>query len=50
MGNSDLTVIHWMLPGDESGPRARVDIEHVRKARDQYIANFVAFNFKRQAA
>jgi protein gp37 len=48
MGRLDLTGIHWVLLGGESGPRARpMDIEWVRGVRDQCIESAVAFNFKR---
>ena len=48
MGRLDLTRIHWVLLGGESGPRARpMNIEWVRVVRDQCIESAVAFNFKR---
>ena len=47
MGRLDLTRIHWVLLGGESGPRARpMNIEWVRVVRDQCIESAVAFNFK----
>jgi protein gp37 len=48
LGKIDLSRIHWVLLGGESGPRARpLDADWVREVRDQCIENSVAFNFKR---
>ena len=43
----DLTDIHWLIAGGESGPRhRRVDIEWIRALRDQCAQDGVAFFFK----
>lgn len=43
----DLTDIHWLIAGGESGPRHRpVRIEWLRDLRDRCHANGVAFFFK----
>ncbi|WP_265545088.1 phage Gp37/Gp68 family protein [Roseomonas mucosa] len=47
IGQLDLTGIHWVIVGGESGPRARpMDAEWVRDIRDQCIAAGVPFFFK----
>jgi len=47
VGQLDLTGIHWVIVGGESGPRARtMDAEWVRDIRDQCIASGVPFFFK----
>jgi protein gp37 len=47
IGTLDLSGIHWVLLGGESGPRARpIDIDWVREIRDQCSAQKVAFFFK----
>ncbi len=47
IGQLDLTGIHWVIVGGESGPRARpMDAEWVRDIRDQCIAACVPFFFK----
>lgn len=47
MGAIDLTDIHWVIVGGESGPRARpIDPAWVREIRDQCVAAKVAFFFK----
>ncbi len=43
----DLTGIHWVIVGGESGPHARpMDLAWARSVRDQCIARGVAFFFK----
>lgn len=43
----DLSEIHWVIAGGESGPGARaVDISWIRSIRDQCNASGVAFHFK----
>ena len=45
--NLDLTDIHWLIAGGESGPRARrIEEEWVLDLRDQCAAADVAFFFK----
>ena len=47
MGRFDLSGIHWVIVGGESGPRARpMDPQWVRDVRDQCLAARVAFFFK----
>jgi protein gp37 len=47
VGQLDLTGIHWVIVGGESGWRARpLDIEWVREIRDQCVRESVAFFFK----
>ena len=47
LGSLDLTDIHWVIAGGESGPGARpVKIEWLRELRDQCQAQNVAFFFK----
>ncbi|MBV8520497.1 MAG: phage Gp37/Gp68 family protein [Acidobacteria bacterium] len=47
LGTVDLTGIHWVIAGGESGHRARpLDPEWVRSLRDQCAAAGVAFFFK----
>jgi protein gp37 len=47
IGAMDLTGIHWVIVGGESGPGARpIDPEWVREIRDQCLAQGVAFFFK----
>jgi protein gp37 len=47
MGRLNLTGIHWVIVGGESGPRARpMDPQWVRDVRDQCLAARVAFFFK----
>ena len=47
VGAVDLTGIHWVIAGGESGPGARkVDIEWLREIRDRCQAERVAFFFK----
>ena len=47
MGAIDLTGIHWVILGGESGPGARpIKIEWAREVRDQCVAQNVAFFFK----
>lgn len=43
----DLTDIHWVIAGGESGSRARpVDVEWLRELRDQCVETGVPFFFK----
>jgi protein gp37 len=47
VGKIDLTNIHWVIVGGESGPRARpMQIEWVRDIREQCLEQGVAFFFK----
>ena len=47
LGSLDLTDIHWVIAGGESGPGARpVKVEWLRELRDQCRAQNVAFFFK----
>ena len=47
VGTIDLTGIHWVIVGGESGPRARpMQIEWVREIREQCLDQGVAFFFK----
>ena len=47
IGQLDLSGIHWVIAGGESGPGARpMDIEWVREVRDQCLKARVAFFFK----
>lgn len=47
VGKVDLTGIHWVIAGGESGPGARpMAIEWAREIRDQCAAQHVAFFFK----
>lgn len=47
MGELDLTGIHWVIVGGESGPRSRpMEIEWVRSIRDQCKKQKVPFFFK----
>ncbi len=47
LGSLDLTDIHWVIAGGESGPGARpVKVEWLRELRDQCQAQNVAFFFK----
>ena len=47
IGDVDLSGIHWVIVGGESGPGARpIDPEWVRSIRDQCLAQGVAFFFK----
>lgn len=47
LNNLDLTEIHWLITGGESGPGARpMDPEWVRDIRDQCVQAKVAFFFK----
>ncbi len=47
IGSLDLTGIHWVIVGGESGPRARpMDPSWVRDIRDQCADQGVAFFFK----
>lgn len=47
MGKMDLSGIHWVIVGGESGPRARpIEGHWVRDIRDQCLAAGVAFFFK----
>lgn len=47
LGKLDLTGIHWVIVGGESGPRARpIEEQWVREIRDQCIETDVAFFFK----
>jgi len=47
IGELDLSGIHWVIAGGESGPLARpLDIEWVREVRDQCLDARVAFFFK----
>src|SRR6476661_558697 len=47
LGRVDLTGIHWMIVGGESGPRARpMNPDWVRRLRDQCQAAGVSFFFK----
>lgn len=47
IGHIDLTGIHWVIVGGESGPRARpMQIDWVRDIREQCINQDVAFFFK----
>ena len=43
----DLTGLHWVIAGGESGPQARaVDLDWVRELRDDCASSGVAFFFK----
>lgn len=45
--NLDLTGIHWVIVGGESGPKARpIDLEWVLEIRDQCLESAVPFFFK----
>lgn len=47
MGSLDLSGIHWVIAGGESGPGHRpVDPDWVREVRDQCVDQNVAFFFK----
>jgi protein gp37 len=47
IGTIDLTGIHWIIAGGESGPGARpMNIEWAREVRDQCAAKGVSFFFK----
>ncbi len=47
LGEIDLTGIHWLIAGGESGPRARpMHPDWARSLRDQAVAAGVAFHFK----
>ena len=47
VGKVDLTGIHWVIAGGESGPGARpVDVDWLREIRDQCQSSRVAFFFK----
>jgi protein gp37 len=47
LGRVDLSGIHWMIVGGESGPRARpMHPDWVRRLRDQCQAAGVSFFFK----
>ena len=47
LGELDLTGIHWVIVGGESGPGARpMDVEWVRSIRDQCRALRIPFFFK----
>jgi protein gp37 len=47
VGSVDLTGIHWVIAGGESGPRARpMAVEWAREIRDQCEEQGVAFFFK----
>ncbi len=47
VGDIDLTDIHWVIAGGESGPKARImNIEWARQIRDQCKRQNVSFFFK----
>ena len=47
IGQIDLSDIHWVIAGGESGPRARIlNIEWVRQIRDECAKQNVSFFFK----
>lgn len=47
VGNVDLSGIHWVIAGGESGPRARpMSVDWAREIRDQCAEQGVAFFFK----
>jgi protein gp37 len=47
VGRIDLTGIHWVIVGGESGPHARsIEYEWVVDIRDQCLASNVPFFFK----
>jgi protein gp37 len=47
LGPLDLTGIHWVIVGGESGPRPRpIEVEWVRAIRDQCVQAGVPFFFK----
>ena len=47
LGRLDLSKIHWVIAGGESGPKARVvEVEWIREIRDQCLNQEVAFFFK----
>ncbi len=47
IGDMDLTGIHWVIAGGESGPRARpMSPEWLRDVRDQCVSAGVPFFFK----
>jgi protein gp37 len=47
VGSMDLSGIHWVIAGGESGPKARpMLIEWAREVRDQCVAQDVPFFFK----
>jgi three-Cys-motif partner protein len=50
IGEINLTGIHWVIVGGESGPHYRpMDHAWVRKIRDQCVASGIAFFFKQSA-
>src|SRR5262249_14448149 len=51
IGEIDLTGIHWVIVGGESGPHYRpMDHAWAREIRDQCVAHGIAFFFKQSAA
>jgi len=47
IGKVDLSGIHWIIVGGESGPKARpMEIDWVREVRDQCLEQNAAFFFK----
>jgi protein gp37 len=47
IGKLDLTGIHWVIVGGESGPGARpMDVDWAREVRDQCVSARVPFFFK----
>lgn len=47
LGDIDLSSIHWVIAGGESGPKARaVDPDWVREIRDACLEQDVPFHFK----
>ena len=49
LGELDLTGIHWVIAGSESGPKARpMEEDWVRSSRDQCIAAKVPFFYKQR--
>ena len=51
LGDVDLTGIHWVIVGGESGPKARpMNLDWARGVRDQCIEQGVPFFYKQQGA
>ncbi len=51
IGHVDLSGIHWVIVGGESGPGWRpMEIDWARELRDQCVAQGVAFFFKQYSA
>jgi protein gp37 len=47
LGTLDLSGIHWVIVGGESGPRSRpIEVEWVQSIRDQCLRSRIPFFFK----